>query len=49
MSNQTMGNTVPQNESVDLLETSTLNINTDKDELNSVSQKEWIKFQRGPQ
>ena len=44
MSNQTMGITVPQNESVDLLETLTLNINTDKDELNSVLQKEWIKF-----
>jgi DNA modification methylase len=36
MSNQTMGNTVPQNESVELVATSTININIEKDELYAV-------------
>ena len=44
MSNQTMGNTVPQNESVASVETSTFNNNIGKDKLYSVLQEKWIKF-----
>jgi hypothetical protein len=38
-----MGNTVPQNESVAMVETSTFNNNTGKDKLYSVLQEKWIK------
>jgi hypothetical protein len=44
MSNQTMGNTVPQNEPAVCAETSALNINNEKDKLISDLQEKWIKF-----
>jgi hypothetical protein len=44
MSNQTMGNTAPQNESVICVETSSIYINKEKDKLISGLQEKWIKF-----
>ena len=44
MQNQTNGFTVPQNETVELIETSILNIKTEKDEPNLGLQEQWINF-----